>query len=375
MTKQYPSPTGRLLSVPINSGPNNPGPINLEPPASTFSSDNSAGAHPAVLEAIARANHGHALAYGNDPFTRHLEERLDELFGRPVSAHLVWNGTGGNVLALAALHRAGGAVVCTDSAHLHVDETAAPERIVGTKLIAVPHSAGKLTPECIDEQAAVLGNRHHAQPCTISITQVTEYGTVYSPAEVAALCEAAHRHGMRVHLDGARIANAVAALGGSLDALRSFTVDAGVDVVTFGGTKNGMLYGEAVVFLDPALAVGASYLHKQVTQLPSKMRFVAAQFNALLDDDLWIRNAQHANSMATLLHQSLADLVALGCVAPAANSLYPVLEPDVAEELQRWSFFYPWNMSTQQYRWMTAWDTTPEDVQRFAAGVRSAVSR
>ena len=349
--------------------------IDLPAPATGFSSDNSAGTHPLVLEALARANAGHALAYGNDPFTAAARLAFDELFGRHVETLFVWNGTGGNVLALATLQRPGGAVVCTDSAHLHVDETGAPERVVGTKLLTVPHANGKLLPHHIASHAAALGVIHHAQPCTVSITQATEYGTVYSPAEIATICDEAHRHGMKVHLDGARIANAACALGGSVEALRSFTVEAGVDVVTFGGTKNGMMYGEAVVFLDPALAAGAQYLRKQVTQLPSKMRYVAAQFSVCLQDGLWLRTAAHSNAMAARLYEALADIQSLAIDAPEANSLYPTLAPAEAAALQAWAYFYPWDAASNRYRWMTAWDTTPEDVDRFAAGVRSAAGR
>lgn len=346
------------------------------PPPRSFASDNAAGAHPAVIEAVLRANHGHALAYGEDEHTRKCERGFSELFGRDVATYLTFNGTGGNIVALTALARPGDAVVCTDWAHINVDETGAPERVVGTKLIDVPTTDAKLTPEAIEHQVHAIGVPHHAQPAIVSLTQSTELGTVYSPDEVAAICDVAHRHGMRVHMDGARIANAVAACGGTVDALRALTVGAGVDVITFGGTKNGMLGGEAVVFLDPALGARGHFVRKTVTQLPSKMRFVAAQFNALLDGDLWIRLAAHSNSMAAALHAATAAIpgVALGA-PPVVNSLFPSMPPEAIDPLRDWCFFWDWDPSRHQVRWMTAWDTTPEDVAAFAAGVRAILAR
>lgn len=341
------------------------------PPPRSFASDNAAGAHPDVIEAVLRANHGHALAYGDDEHTRECERRFSELFGRDVATFLTFNGTGGNIVALTALARPGDAVVCTDWAHINVDETGAPERVVGTKLIDVPTVDAKLTPEAIEHQVHAIGVPHHAQPAIVSLTESTELGTVYSPDEVAAICDVAHRHGMRVHMDGARIANAVAACGGTVAALRALTVDAGVDVITFGGTKNGMLGGEAVVFLDPTLGTRGHFVRKTVTQLPSKMRFVAAQFNALLEGDLWIRLAAHSNAMAADLHAATASIpgVELGA-PPAVNSLFPSLPPAAIGQLRDWCFFWDWDLSRHQVRWMTAWDTTADDVAAFAAGVR-----
>ena len=227
-------------------------------------------------------------------------------------------------------------------------------------------------PEQLTELSWMLGNEHHVQPAVVSITQSTELGTVYSPAEVAALAEAAHSLGMRVHMDGARIANATAALGATAGHLRTFTVDAGVDVLTFGGTKNGMLGGEAVVFLDESLAARALYLRKTVSQLPSKMRFVAAQFIALLRDGLWLRNAAHANAMATRLFAGVSELPGVDVLAPEVNSLFPVLPAPVVEPLREWSFFWDWDVHRSQVRWMTAWDTPETDVERFVDGVTSA---
>jgi threonine aldolase len=279
-------------------------------------------------------------------------------------------GTGGNVLGLMSMLRPVDAVVCATGSHINADEAGAAERIVGAKLVDLPAPDGKLRPEQLDDVDWMFGNEHHVQPAVLALTQSTELGTVYTAEEVAALCDAAHRRGMRVHMDGARIANAAAVLGSSVGALRSFTVDAGVDVLTFGGTKNGMVGGEAVVFLDPALAARAPYLRKAITQLPSKMRFVAAQFNALLDDGLWIELATHANEMAALLHHrtTAIDAVELGA-PPRVNSLFPRLPAAAIEPLRDWCFFWDWDVSSHQVRWMTAWDTTADDVEVFAEGV------
>lgn len=340
-------------------------------PARSFASDNSAGAHPKVIEALVAANTGHAVAYGGDRWTAEAEGRFRDLFGPTAQAFLVWNGTGANIMALATMLQPADFVLCTEWAHISVDETGGPERILGAKLMAVPAAQAKLQPQQIDALAHLQGDMHHAQPGVVSITQSTELGAVYSPDEVAALCDAAHRLGMVVHMDGARLANATAALGGTVAALRSITVDAGVDVVSFGGTKAGLAGGEAVIYLTPALAGRAKYVRKQVNQLPSKMRFIAAQFNALLDDDLWIRLAEHSNSMAGHLHTALSGVPTIGLDGnPAVNSLFPTLPLEAIKPLQDWSFFWDWDVSQCQVRWMTAWDTTLDDVEQFAAGVR-----
>jgi threonine aldolase len=326
------------------------------------------------MEALQRANAGHALAYGDDRITRAADGAFAELFGRSVDVFYTWGGSGANVMALASLWRPAGAVVCTDVAHIHIDETASPERVVGIKLLTMPNHDGKLLPSQIESHAHTIGVQHHPQPCAVSITQSTESGTLYTADEIAALCETAHRFGMRVHMDGARIANAVAALGGRPETLRSFTVDAGVDVISFGGTKNGMMYGEAVVYLDPDLSRYAPFVRKQVGQLPSKMRFVAAQFEAILTDGLWLRTAGHANAMARRLYEGVADLSSLSVAAPAVNSVFPSLPTAAAEALRSWCPFYDWDPSRDQVRWMCAWDTAEQDVDRFIDGVRSVLT-
>lgn len=349
------------------------GAMDLEPPTRSFASDNAAGAHPDVIAAVVAANDGHALAYGDDRWTRECADRFRDLFGGGETL-LTFNGTGGNLLGLGTALRPVDAVVCAQDSHVNVDEAGATERLLGAKVIDLPTSDGKLRPEQLRELDWMFGNEHHVQPAVVSITQSTELGTVYTAAEVAEISETARALGMKVHMDGARIANATAALGATTAALRSFTVDAGVDVLTFGGTKNGMLGGEAVVFLDTSLAERAGYLRKSITQLASKMRFVAAQFNALLTDDLWLSNALHSNAMAGRLYDAVAGLPGVDVTEPEVNGLFPILPSPVIKTLQAWTFFWDWDPAKHQVRWMTSWDTTDDDVARFAAGVTNATS-
>jgi threonine aldolase len=339
-------------------------------PECAFASDNAAGAHPRVMQAMVAANDGHALAYGADRWTAEAEGRLRDLFGERSQAFLVWNGSGANVMALATMVQQADCVVCSEWAHIAVDETGAPERALGAKLLTITTGDGKLRPEHLRSTAHLQGSQHHAQPGVVSITQSTELGGLYSPDEVAELCETAHSMGMLVHLDGARIANATAALGGNVAALRSFTVDAGVDVVSFGATKAGMAFGEAVVYLNPALASRAKYVRKGVNQLSSKMRYLGAQFNALLADDLWIELAVRSNAATAALYEATRHMSSLHFNAPpVVNSLYVSLPEWAIKPLQDWCFFWDWDTSRNQVRWMTAWDTSAEDVARFAAGV------
>jgi threonine aldolase len=350
--------------------------VTLPPaPMCSFASDNFAGAHPRVLDAVAAANTGHVMAYGGDAHTAECEARFRELFGPTTQTFLAFTGTGANVLALATMLKPAHAIVCTNWSHIAVDETGAPERILGAKLIDLPSEDGKLRPEQLDELGHLIGVTHHAQPGVVSVTQSTELGTLYTPDEIGALCDTAHRLGMSVHVDGARIANAVAALGGTVAALRSLTVDAGVDVLSFGGTKNGLLGGEAVVYLNPELAALAPFVRKQVTQLASKMRFVAAQFLALLDDERWIELAKHSNAMCQHLHRLTAEIPSVvHGGAPAVNSVFPSIPAHAIKPLQDWSFFWDWDVTRSQVRWMTSWDTSIDDVEQFAAGVRHLVA-
>lgn len=341
-------------------------------PATTFASDNSAGAHPRVVQALVDANLGHALAYGADSHTVAAQLRFKELFGQHSETFLVWGGTGANVMALATLLQAGECVVCSDKAHIALSETGAPERALGAKLLLLPTPDGKIKPEQVSALSSEIGVQHHAQPGVLSITQATELGTLYSADEIRALVVEAKKLNMRVHLDGARIANATAALGGTVDALRSFTVDAGVDVVCFGGTKAGLMFGEAVVYLNPEYAKRAPYVRKQVNQLPSKMRFVAAQFNALLADDLWLKLAQHANQMAQHLYDATRHIDGVTYEhAPQTNGLFPTLPAEIIEPLAQWCMFWPWDKSKNQVRWMTSWDTQKQDIERFTQGLKA----
>lgn len=346
----------------------------MHPPANSFASDNSAGGHPVVLDAITAANTGSALAYGEDQHTARCEEQFRELFDGDVVTRLTFNGTGANIVALATLmaslpgpHHA---IVCSSWSHINVDETGAPERILSTKLIDIESADAKITPAHLRDLRHLQGDVHHAQPGVVSLTQPTELGTTYTVAEIAAICETAHEMGMLVHVDGARIANATAALGASRETLRAFTIDAGVDAVSFGGTKNGLIGAEAVIFMNSEVANGSEFVRKQVTQLPSKMRFLAAQFSAILAEDLWIDLGAHANGMAQLLHSKVKDLAGVGIGAPpAVNSLYPILTAAAIKPLQDWSFFWDWDRSRNQVRWMTGWNTTADDVEAFSSGV------
>ncbi len=336
-----------------------------------FASDNYAGIHPEVLEAIARANGGHQVAYGDDDVTAALADRVKDVFGPKAEVYPVFNGTGANVVALQAMTRRWEAVVCAASAHVNVDEGGAPEHGAGLKLWTVPTPDGRLTPELIDTQAWGFGDVHRAQPGAVTITQSTELGTVYSVDEIRAIADHAHGLGMRVHLDGARLANAAAALGTDLAAI---TTEAGVDVVSLGGTKNGAMLSEAVVVLNPDAAPGVDFLRKSSMQLASKMRFVSAQLLALLTDDLWRRNASHANAMAADLAARVADLPNVRIVRPVqANAVFVILPPDVTARLQERFRFYTWDQATGEVRWMCSWDTTPEDVADFADAVAEEV--
>jgi len=332
-----------------------------------FASDNYAGAHPEIIAAIAQANGGHQISYGEDVYTARLQEVMAGHLGPDVEVFPVFNGTGANVLSLQSMLPRWGAVICAETAHINTDENAAPERVGGLKLLTIPTPDGKLTPELIDRQAYGWGDEHRAQPLAVSITQTTELGTAYTPDEIRAIADHIHPLGMRLHLDGARIANAAATLDLPL---RAFTTDAGVDIVSFGGTKNGLLFGEAIVVLRPEVANGLIYLRKMNMQLASKMRFVSAQLIALLEGDLWITSARHANDMATRLAVAVRDLPGVQITQPVqANAVFAIIDPAVAERLRRKFRFYDWNPATGEVRWMCAFDTTEDDIDTFATAV------
>ncbi len=342
----------------------------LPRPTSGFGSDNQSGVHPAAMAALAEANAGHCVGYGDDRWTLAATESFRALFGDDTTVLFTWNGSGANVLSLATLLPRWGGVLCAAASHIEGDEQGASEAILGNKIIGVPTIDQKLRPEQIDHAMQGTYGPHHVTPRVVSITQSTETGTLYSVDEVAALCETAHRHELLVHVDGARIANATAALGASV---RTHTFDVGVDALSFGGTKNGMMYGEAVLLRRPEHALAGAMLRKTVTQLASKMRFIGAQFEAMLRDDLWLTTAAHANAMATRLADAVRGVDGLVLdAAPAVNSLYPILPDSVIAPLQAWCQHYTWDAARNQVRWVCSWDTTPEDVDRFAVGVRAA---
>ncbi|MGP1446255.1 MAG: threonine aldolase family protein [Candidatus Limimorpha sp.] len=330
-----------------------------------FGSDNHSGFCPEVLEAIVRVNEGHALAYGDDEYSSTTEKKFQQAFGAQAKVFFAFNGTGCNTLCIDAMLRSHEAVVCAETAHINVDECGAPQRIVGCRLLTVPTPDGKLTPELVKTRLHGFGFEHHSQPKLISITQPTELGTLYSLDEIKALVALAKQHGMLVHIDGARLGNAAVALGCSF---KEMTTDLGVDAVSFGGTKNGLMMGEAVVLLNPALAEGFKYRRKQAMQLCSKMRFVAVQFDAYFENDLWKRNAEHSNRMAQLLYKAVKDIPGVKVVYPVqANGVFVQLPRKVWTELQKHYFFYDWDESADIVRWMCAFDTTEADINAFVS--------
>ena len=340
-------------------------------PLTLFASDNYAGAHPAVLDAVTAANGGWAQAYGDDVWTARLRDRLRELLG-DVEPFPVFNGTGGNVTALAAVLRPYEAVVCPETAHINVDECGAPERIAGAKLVDVPTPDGKLTPELLRGRLVGFGDQHHVQAKVVSISQSTELGTVYAPGEIAALAATAHEAGLLLHVDGARLVNAAEALGLEL---RELTSDCGVDLLTLGGTKSGLLGAEAVVFLRPELAADYLYARKQGTQLASKMRFISAQLLRLFEGDLWRETAGHANAMARRLGDAVAAVPGVRIAYPLqANAVFAALPRPVIERLHERYHFYVWDEAAGVVRWMCSWQTTPDDVDALAGAVREAVA-
>ena len=337
----------------------------------SFSSDNNAGVHPEILEAIAWANQGHVVAYGDDPYTRSAIGKFEEHFGSDIAVFFTFNGTGANVLSLQSLTRSFQSVLCSGYAHIYVDECGAPEKHTGCKLIPLPHQDGKITLDSVRDAYHGIGDQHHSQPRVISITQSTEMGTVYKPEEVRVLARFAHEHNMFLHVDGARIANAAVSLG---QTLRQATRDLGVDVLSFGGTKNGILGGEAVVFFRPELSRDFLYVRKQSMQLASKMRFIAAQFEALLTNDLWRRSAEHANRMARLLDNEISRIPGVKIVWQVeANGVFAQIPHQSIEKIKRQYFFYTWVEEESIVRWMCSFDTTKEDVRKFADVVAEAV--
>jgi len=338
-----------------------------DPSRRGFASDNYAGVHPAVLSALEAVNGGHEGSYGADAYSANLANVFRPHFGDRCEVFPVFNGTGANVVALQSMTKRWDAVICAESAHINVDECGAPEKVAGLKLLGVPTRDGKLTPEHIASRLGGIGDEHRAQPTVVSVTESTELGTCYSIDELAAVCEASHRSGLLVHMDGARISNAAAFLGVGLGAL---TTDLGVDVLTFGGTKNGLMLGDAVVVLNPEAVSGVRYLRKAAMQLASKMRFISVQFEVLLGSDLWLVNARRANELAARLATAVRDVAGVTITRPVeANAVFAILAPAVADRLRTRYGFYTWDEATGEMRWMTAFDSTEADIDEFAAAI------
>lgn len=336
-----------------------------------FASDNNSGVHPDILAALQQANLGHAVAYGEDIYTRQAVAKFKEMFGNDIEVFFVFIGSAANVLGLQAITLRHNAVICSETAHINTDECGAPERFTGCKLLTVSTPDGKLTVDLVKKHMHGFGFQHHAQPKVISISQGTELGTIYKPSEIKTLADYAHSNGMLLHMDGARLSNAAVAL--DMD-FRAFTRDVGVDVLSFGGTKNGMMYGEAIVFFNSQLATDFMYTRKQGMQLASKMRYISAQFIAYLGNNQWHKTAQHANRMAKILEEKLRAIQSVKITqAVEINAVFAILPEHVIPKLQQDYFFYVWDENSSEVRWMTSWDTTEQDVENFVNRIKELV--
>ncbi|KRQ86405.1 Low specificity L-threonine aldolase [Caloramator mitchellensis] len=333
----------------------------------SFASDNNARVHPKIMEAIVKANEGDVVSYGDDIYTERAVNKFKEIFGEDIDVYFVYNGTGANVLGLGTITRPYNSIICSSWAHINTDECGAPEKNTGCKIISLPSADAKIQVEDIEKHLHALGVEHHSQPKVISITQSTELGTVYTVDEIKKISDFAHRNNMLVHMDGARIANAAASLN---KGLREITRDAGVDVLSFGGTKNGMMFGEAVVFFNKELSKDFKFIRKQSMQLHSKMRYISAQFEALLSDNLWFENAKHANEMAKYLESKVREIKGIEITQKVeANAVFAILPRQTIEKLLKKHFFYIWNEETNEVRWMTSFDTTKEDIDSFVSDI------
>ena len=338
-----------------------------------FASDNNSGVHFEILKAMEEANQGHVVGYGNDFYTQKAIGIFKEKFGQETEVFFVFNGTGANVLGLSTVTHSFNSIICAETAHIQEDECGAPEKFTGCKLLPVEPENGKLTPEKIRHHIKGFDFEHHSQPRVISISQVTEMGTVYQPNEIAELADLAHKNNMLLHMDGARIANAAVALG--LD-FKAFTKDCGVDILSFGGTKNGMMMGEAVLFFNPSLTPLTKYIRKQSMQLYSKMRFVGAQFIAYFENDLWKKTASHANKMAKLLEAEVAKIPEIKLTQTVnANGVFAIVPREIIEPLQQSFFFYIWNDVTSEVRWMTSFDTKEDEIFEFTKLIKELVKK
>jgi len=339
----------------------------------SFASDNNAPVHKAVFRAMMEANQGDAIGYGDDIHTLEAEQKIKELFGKDVRVYFMLTGTGANVAALSHITRPYHAIICSDKAHLENDECGAPEKMTGCKLHQVPSVDGKIRVEQLQPFLKSKGFQHHSQPKVISITQATEMGTVYHPEEVRAIARFAHEHDLYVHMDGARIANAAASLDASLVEMTRFS---GIDVLSFGATKNGAMAAEAVVFFNRELAKDFEYSRKQSMQLMSKMRYVSSQFYAMHSGNLWLENAKHANAMAHMLAEKIKDIPSVKITQKVeTNAVFAIIPPEAIEKLQRRYFFYTWDAAKSEVRWMTSYDTTEKDIEQFVTAIREAVEQ
>lgn len=334
----------------------------------TFASDNYSGVHPDIMEALNHANRSHAGSYGSDEYTTKAIQKFKEYFGNNIEVFFVYNGTGANILGLSTLSRSYNSIICSNLAHIHVDESTASEKFTGCRQVTISTKDGKIYPHDIEDKIQRVDDQHHPQPRVVSISQSTEYGTVYTPEEITGISTVAKKHGLYFHMDGSRISNAAVSLNKDF---KSFTSDLGVDVLSFGGTKNGLMFGEAIVFFNKQLARDFKFIRKQGMQLHSKMRFISAQFEALLSNDLWKRNAMHSNTMAKLLGNELAKIPGVHVTqAVDANGVFATMPPKIIPVLQEEQFFYIWTEKISEVRLMCSFDTTEEDVRRFAAKTR-----
>lgn len=334
----------------------------------SFASDNNSGVHPLVMEALNRANQDHAVGYGDDSWTEEAVSKIKEAFTTDCEPLFVFNGTGSNAVALQLCTRSYNSIICAETAHIYVDECGAPARMTGCQIRPVATPDGKLTPDLIRPYLCNFGEQHHSQPGAIYISQCTELGTIYKPEEICALTELAHQHGMYVHMDGARLANACAALKLGF---KELTVDCGIDILSFGGTKNGLMMGESVIIFNPALKKEAPFVRKQSAQLASKQRYLSCQFTAYLTDNLWLKNATHANEMAQLLYKGLKELPGVHFTQKMeSNQLFLTMPRPVIDKLMKTYFFYFWNEGIDEIRFVTSFDTTEEDIEALLKTLR-----
>jgi threonine aldolase len=333
-----------------------------------FASDNNSGVHPEILKAIGSVNRGHTIAYGDDPYTSEAILKFKSIFGDDIDVYFVFIGSAANVLGLKSITEPYNAIICSDTAHIHVDECGAPERVTGCKLLTLPTPDGKLTIDLVKKHMHGFGFQHHAQPKVISISQTTELGTVYKLHEIKALADYAHQNGLLLHMDGARLANAAVSLDLNF---KEFTKDAGVDILSFGGTKNGMMYGEAVIFFNTEFSKDFMYTRKQGLQLASKMRYISAQFNAYLSNDQWHKTATHSNRMAQILAEKVRQIPQVQITQKVeANGVFAIIPHQIIPLLQQDYFFYVWDEDKSEVRWMTSWDTTEEDIDNFTSKIK-----